>query len=73
LQDTREHFVQVVQNTVAEHFSKNGLELERVSLINFNQTYKEHFNPNNAFDAERLTKLTQETERRRRERTEVEQ
>ncbi|WP_343102488.1 flotillin family protein [Escherichia coli] len=73
LQDTRENFVQGVQNTVAEDLSKNGLELESVSLTNFNQTSKEHFNPNNAFDAEGLTKLTQETERRRRERNEVEQ
>lgn len=73
LQDTRENFVQGVQNTVAEDLSKNGLELESVSLTNFNQTEKEHFNPNNAFDAEGLTKLTQETERRRRERNEVEQ
>ncbi|EFE8215810.1 flotillin family protein [Escherichia coli] len=69
LQDTRENFVQ----GVAEDLSKNGLELESVSLTNFNQTSKEHFNPNNAFDAEGLTKLTQETERRRRERNEVEQ
>ena len=67
LQDTRENFVQGVD------LSKNGLELESVSLTNFNQTSKEHFNPNNAFDAEGLTKLTQETERRRRERNEVEQ
>lgn len=73
LQDTRENFVQGVQNTVAEDLTKNGLELESVSLTNFNQTEKEHFNPNNAFDAEGLTKLTQETERRRRERNEVEQ
>ncbi len=73
LQDTREKLVQGVQNTVAEDLSKNGLELESVSLTNFNQTSKEHFNPNNAFDAEGLTKLTQETERRRRERNEVEQ
>ena len=73
LQDTRENFVQGVQNTVAEDLSKNGLELESVSLTNFNQTEKVHFNPNNAFDAEGLTKLTQETERRRRERNEVEQ
>ena len=28
LQDTRENFVQGVQNTVAEDLSKNGLELE---------------------------------------------
>ncbi|WP_447874168.1 flotillin family protein [Serratia fonticola] len=73
LQDTRENFVQGVQSTVSEDLAKNGLELESVSLINFNQTSKEYFDPNNAFDAEGLTKLTQETERRRRERNEVEQ
>ncbi|EKO9173276.1 flotillin family protein [Escherichia coli] len=73
LQDARENFVQGVQNTVAEDLSKNGLELESVSLTSFNQTAREHFNPDNAFDAEGLTLLTQETERRRRERNEVEQ
>ncbi|WP_019450455.1 flotillin family protein [Cupriavidus sp. BIS7] len=73
LQDAREKFVQGVQNTVAEDLTKNGLELESVSLTNFNQTSKEFFDPNNAFDAEGLTKLTQETERRRKERNEVEQ
>lgn len=44
-----------------------------MSLTSFNQTAREHFNPDNAFDAEGLTLLTQETERRRRERNEVEQ
>lgn len=73
LQDAREKFVQGVQSTVSEDLAKNGLELESVSLTNFNQTSKEYFDPNNAFDAEGLTKLTQETERRRRERNEVEQ
>ncbi len=73
LQDAREKFVQGVQSTVAEDLTKNGLELESVSLTNFNQTSKEFFDPNNAFDAEGLTKLTQETERRRKERNEVEQ
>jgi uncharacterized membrane protein YqiK len=73
LQDQREKFVQGVQNTVAEDLSKNGLELESVSLTNLNQTDKEHFNEKNAFDAEGLVKLTQETERRRKERNEIEQ
>lgn len=73
LQDAREKFVQGVQNTVAEDLTKNGLELESVSLTNFNQTSRDYFDPNNAFDAEGLTKLTQETERRRKERNEVEQ
>lgn len=73
LQDQREKFVQGVQSTVAEDLSKNGLELESVSLTNLNQTDKEHFNEKNAFDAEGLVKLTQETERRRKERNEIEQ
>jgi uncharacterized membrane protein YqiK len=73
LQDQREKFVQGVQSTVAEDLAKNGLELESVSLTNLNQTAKEHFNEKNAFDAEGLVKLTQETERRRRERNEIEQ
>ncbi|MBV8187586.1 MAG: flotillin family protein [Alphaproteobacteria bacterium] len=73
LQDHREKFVQGVQNTVAEDLTKNGLELESVSLTHLNQTDKEHFNEKNAFDAEGLVKLTQETERRRRERNEIEQ
>jgi uncharacterized membrane protein YqiK len=73
LQDQREKFVQGVQSTVSEDLAKNGLELESVSLTNLNQTAKEHFNEKNAFDAEGLVKLTQETERRRRERNEIEQ
>ena len=73
LQDQREKFVQGVQSTVAEDLTKNGLELESVSLTNLNQTDKEHFNEKNAFDAEGLVKLTQETERRRKERNEIEQ
>jgi uncharacterized membrane protein YqiK len=49
------------------------LELESVSLTSLDQTSKEFFNPNNAFDAEGLTRLTQETENRRRERNVIEQ
>lgn len=73
LQDARHDFVQGVQNAVSEDLLKNGLELESVSLTSLDQTGKEFFNPNNAFDAEGLTRLTQETERRRKERNEIEQ
>ena len=73
LQDQRPEFVQGVQNAVTEDLTKNGLELESVSLTSLDQTGKEFFNPNNAFDAEGLTRLTQETENRRRERNEIEQ
>jgi uncharacterized membrane protein YqiK len=73
LQDQRPEFVQGVQNAVSEDLMKNGLELESVSLTSLDQTTKEFFNPNNAFDAEGLTRLTQETENRRRQRNEIEQ
>ncbi|MCL2178072.1 MAG: flotillin family protein [Proteobacteria bacterium] len=73
LQDARQDFVQGVQNSVSEDILKNGLELESVSLTSLDQTAKDYFNPNNAFDAEGLTKLTEETERRRKERNAIEQ
>ncbi len=73
LQDKRREFVQAVQNAVAEDLEKNGLELEAVSLTSLDQTAKDFFNPSNAFDAEGLTKLTQETEARRKQRNDVEQ
>jgi uncharacterized membrane protein YqiK len=73
LQDQRPEFVQGVQNAVSEDLLKNGLELESVSLTSLDQTAKEFFNPQNAFDAEGLTRLTQETENRRRQRNEIEQ
>ena len=73
LQDKRREFVQAVQNAVAEDLEKNGLELESVSLTSLDQTAKDFFNPSNAFDAEGLTKLTQETESRRKQRNDIEQ
>jgi uncharacterized membrane protein YqiK len=73
LQDKRRDFVQAVQNAVAEDLEKNGLELESVSLTNMDQTAKNFFNPNNAFDAEGLTRLTEETEARRKQRNDIEQ
>ena len=73
LQDQRPEFVQGVQSAVSEDLTKNGLELESVSLTSLDQTGKDFFNPNNAFDAEGLTRLTQETENRRRERNVIEQ
>lgn len=73
LQDKRRDFVQAVQNAVAEDLEKNGLELESVSLTSLDQTDKQFFNPNNAFDAEGLTRLTEQTEVRRKQRNDVEQ
>jgi uncharacterized membrane protein YqiK len=58
---------------VSEDLLKNGLELESVSLTGLDQTRREFFNPDNAFDAAGLTKLTQEIEERRKLRNEIEQ
>lgn len=69
----RADFVQSVQNVVAEDLSKNGLELESASLTGLDQTDQRFFNPENAFDAEGLTKLKERTELKRRERFVVEQ
>lgn len=73
LHEQRVDFVQKVQQVVSEDLLKNGLELESVSLTGLDQTSKEHFNPDNAFDAEGLTKLTEEIEERRRKRNDIEQ
>ena len=73
LHEQRVDFVQKVQAAVSEDILKNGLELESVSLTGLDQTNKEHFNPDNAFDAEGLTKLTQAIEERRKKRNDIEQ
>ncbi len=73
LHEQRVDFVQKVQQVVSEDLLKNGLELESVSLTGLDQTSKEHFNPDNAFDAEGLTKLTESIEERRQRRNEIEQ
>lgn len=73
LHEQRVDFVQKVQQVVSEDLLKNGLELESVSLTGLDQTSKDFFNPDNAFDAEGLTKLTEEIEERRKRRNEIEQ
>lgn len=73
LHEQRVNFVQKVQLAVSEDILKNGLELESVSLTGLDQTSKEYFNPDNAFDAEGLTKLTEEIEARRKKRNDIEQ
>lgn len=73
LHEQRVSFVQKVQAAVSEDILKNGLELESVSLTGLDQTNREYFNPDNAFDAEGLTKLTQEIEERRKKRNDIEQ
>ncbi len=73
LHEQRGAYVRRVRETVAEDLTKNGLELEAASLTQLDQTAMEYFNPSNAFDAEGLTRLTEQIERRKKQRNDVEQ
>jgi uncharacterized membrane protein YqiK len=73
LHERRGDYVRGVRETVAEDLLQNGLELESASLTQLDQTSMEYFNPSNAFDAEGLTRLTEEIERRKKIRNDIEQ
>lgn len=73
LHERRGAYVKRVRETVAEDLTKNGLELEAASLTQLDQTGMEFFNPSNAFDAEGLTRLTEQIEHRKKQRNDVEQ
>lgn len=73
MHEKRGEYVKRVKAAVAEDLLKNGLELESVSLTGLDQTNMEFFNPSNAFDAEGLTRLTEEIERRKKIRNDIEQ
>ncbi len=73
LHEKRGVYVKKVREAVAEDLKKNGLELEAASLTQLDQTGMEYFNPSNAFDAEGLTRLTEQIEHRKKQRNDVEQ
>jgi uncharacterized membrane protein YqiK len=73
MHEQRADFVQKVQQASSNDLAMNGLELESVSLTGLDQTSIEHFNANNAFDAEGLTKLTEQIEARKKLRNDIEQ
>lgn len=73
LHENRTAFVAKVKEAIADDLTKNGLELEAASLIHFDQTSLSYYDPKNAFDAEGLTKITEEIEAKRRRRNAIEQ
>ncbi len=73
MHEKRVDYVKRVREAVAADLLQNGLELESVSLTGMDQTNMEFFNPSNAFDAEGLTRLTDEIERRKKIRNDIEQ
>jgi len=73
MHERRGDYVKRVRSVVADDLLQNGLELETVSLTQLDQTAMEFFNPSNAFDAEGLTRLIEQIERRKKVRNDIEQ
>jgi uncharacterized membrane protein YqiK len=73
LHERRGDYVRRVREAVSDNLTKNGLELEAASLTQLDQTSMEFFNPSNAFDAEGLTRLTEQIEHRKKQRNDIEQ
>jgi uncharacterized membrane protein YqiK len=73
MHEKRGDYVKHVRAVVAADLLQNGLELETVSLTQLDQTAMEFFNPSNVFDAEGLTRLTEQIERRKKTRNDIEQ
>ena len=73
MQEQRGTYVRNVKELVEDVLTQNGLELEAVSLTGFDQADISLFNPQNAFDAEGLTRLTEQIEARRKKRNDIEQ
>jgi uncharacterized membrane protein YqiK len=61
-----------VKQEVAESLALDGLELESVSLTSLDQADIKLLDPSNAFDAEGLTKLTEQIESRKKKRNDIE-
>ncbi|MCA0240947.1 MAG: flotillin family protein [Proteobacteria bacterium] len=72
LHEHRSAFAQRVRALASQGIDTSGLEIDSVSISSLDQASREFFNPNNAFDAAGLTKLTEEIEQRRKRRNEVE-
>ena len=72
LHENRGNYSKRVRDLAAQGLETSGLEVDSVSISKLDQASREFFNPNNAFDAAGLTKLTAEIEDRRRKRNEIE-
>lgn len=73
IHENRSEYITGVKDLVADTLTANGLELEAVSLTRLDQADIKLFNPSNAFDAEGLTRLTEEIQNRKKKRNDIEQ
>jgi uncharacterized membrane protein YqiK len=72
IHENRSAFVKEVKREVADSLELDGLELESVSLTSLDQTDIKLFDPSNTFDAEGLTRLTEQIESRKKKRNDIE-
>jgi uncharacterized membrane protein YqiK len=72
LHENRSRFSARVRELASLGIDASGIEIDSVSISKLDQASREFFNPNNAFDAAGLTKLTAEIEERRKKRNEIE-
>ena len=72
IHENRQAFVKEVKREVADSLALDGLELESVSLTSLDQTDIKLFDPSNTFDAEGLTRLTEQIESRKKKRNDIE-
>lgn len=72
LHENRGAYSKRVGELASTGLEASGLEIDSVSISTLDQASREYFNPNNAFDAAGLTKLTAEIEERRKKRNEIE-
>ena len=73
IHEKRSEFIKRIKEEVADSLTLNWMELETVSLTSLDQADIKLFNPSNAFDAEGLTRLTEEIENRKKKRNDIEQ
>ncbi len=72
LHENRSGFVQQVQQAVGEDLTKNGLELESVSLTSLDQTPFAKLDENNAFNAVGMRQLAEVIAHSKKRRAEIE-
>jgi len=73
IQENRGQFVKEVTKIADASIGHTGLALETVSIISLDQTPIEQFNPENTFDSQGLTQLTEQIESRKKKRNDITQ
>lgn len=69
----RNQYCKRVQDLLREELALKGLELTNVSLCYLDQTSIEYYDPDNIFDSEGLLAIKERTEKRKKQRNDIEQ